>query len=170
MDHIWTPKSSRPSKLYRVYRPYQYTTLTSDGLRASAGNLFLELQSQFSLFIQTICEHRDQEPRISPYISAFESKTEADSWALAAEDEFRKPAYILEIDLMHKSMESATMWRVSDIQEQTGKECGLGGKRDSEWLILYLVPAEAISRDFRSSTDVRIGMLFLFVEGVCRSG
>ncbi len=49
------------------------------------------------------------------------------------------------------------MWRVSDIQDQTGKECGLGGKRDSEWLILHLVPWEAIST-FRDSKDIRIGV------------
>ena len=161
MDHDWTPKSSRPSKLYRVYRPYQHTTLTRNGLLASSGKLYLRLATQFTLFMQTITEHRNQSPRISPYISTFQSLREAESWALAAEDEFGQPAYVLEIDARHKCLENVKMWKVSDVQEKTGKECGLGGKRDSEWLILYWVPMEAISNIVRSSTEVRISMLLL---------
>jgi hypothetical protein len=165
MDHDWTPKSSRPSKLYRVYRPYQHTTLTRNGFRASSTTMYYNIEKQYSLFIQSITEHRNQQPpQISPYISTFESLPEAESWALAAEDEFRKPAYILEIDGRHECLENMYMWKVSDVQAKTGKECGLGGKRDSEWMIVYWVPMNAISKVVRTSTDVRIGMLALVYE------
>lgn len=54
-------------------------------------------------------------------------------------------------------MEGAKMWRVQDIQTKTGKQLGLGGVRNSEWLVLHHVPGVAISRAFKSSTDIRIG-------------
>lgn len=75
---------------------------------------------------------------------------------MAAEDEFLKPAFILEIDAKCRAMENVTLWKVSDIQDKTGKKLGLGGMRNSEWLALFAVPGAVISREFRSSKEIRI--------------
>jgi hypothetical protein len=158
MDYDWSPASTRPPKLYRVYRPYQHTILSPRGLTASNPNLYLYTDGHYSLFLQSITNHRNQVAyKTTPYISFFSSKEEAESWALAAEDEFLKPAYVLEIDVGHVSMKDAVMWSVQDIMDKSGNELGLGGMRNSEWLVLSQVPEAAISRTFKSSTDVRIG-------------
>jgi hypothetical protein len=158
MDYNWSPKSSRPSKLYRVYRPYQHTSLSHRGLRASNTTLHLTISNptHFSLFLTSLKSHRTQTAHPSPYVSFFSSLPEAESWALAAEDEFLKPAFILEIDVKCRAMEKVTMWKVSDIQDKTGEELGLGGMRNSEWLAVFAVPGAVISREFRSSKEIRI--------------
>jgi hypothetical protein len=158
MDYEWTPKSSRPSKLYRVYRPFQHTSLSHRGLRASNTTLHLAISNptHFSLFLDSLISHRTQSALPSPYVSFFSSLTEAESWALAAEDEFLKPAFILEIDAKCRAMENVTLWKVSDIQDKTGEKLGLGGMRNSEWLALFAVPGAVISREFRSSKEIRI--------------
>jgi hypothetical protein len=165
MDHEWTPKSSRPAKLYRVYRPFQHTSLSHCGLRASNSTTWLTVSnaSHFSLFLSTVTSHRQQLPHSSPYISLFSSVSEAENWALAAEDEFLKPSFILEIDVQKLTMEGVAMWKISDIQDKTGKELGLGGMRNSEWLVLFYIPGAAISREFKSSRDIRIGKLPLLL-------
>ncbi|KAE9379557.1 hypothetical protein N431DRAFT_460810 [Stipitochalara longipes BDJ] len=155
MDYIWTPKTSRPAKLYRVYRPKQYTTLSHRGLHASDRIVVLPISTHFSQFISSITDHRMQSSRPSPYISFFSSRDEAENWALAAEDVFHAPSYILELDMTHKNVQNLTMWYVQDIQDKTGKPLGLGGVRNSEWMILWAVPGEAISREFTSSADIR---------------
>jgi hypothetical protein len=158
MDYPWTHNSSRPQKLYRVYRPYQHTSLSPFGLQASTINVFHYMATDYGTFIDSLTAHRNQaRNQPSPYISFFSSLMEAESWALAAEDEFHKPAYILEIDLKHPKMKNRILWKVSDIQEKTGKPLGLGGMRNSEWLVLYFVPEQAIRRFFKSSADIRIG-------------
>jgi hypothetical protein len=55
-----------------------------------------------------------------------------------------------------RAMEKVTMWKVSDIQDKTGEELGLGGMRNSEWLAVFAVPGAVISREFRSSKEIRI--------------
>jgi hypothetical protein len=157
MDYDWTPVSTRPQKLYRVYRPLQYTILSPRGLTASNTTLYLPSATHSSIFIQTLTDHRTQASRPTPYISFFASKTEAEMWAVAAEDEFHKPGYVLEVDVRHKTMEGSVMWKVEDVQRKSGKQLGLGGTRNSEWVVLYRVPGQAISRTFRSSTQIRIG-------------
>jgi hypothetical protein len=163
MDYDWSPASTRPPKLYRVYRPYQHTILSPRGLTASNPTLYLYTDPHYSLFLQSITNHRNQVAyKATPYISFFSSKEESESWALAAEDEFLKPAYVLEIDVGHVSMKDTVMWSVQDIMDKSGNELGLGGMRNSEWLVLWQVPGTAISRTFKSSTDVRIGKFLLF--------
>jgi hypothetical protein len=158
MDYDWSPASTRPQKLYRVYRPYQHTILSPRGLTASNPTLYLYNNAHYSLFLQSIANHRNQVAGLpTPYISFFSSKEEAESWALAAEDEFLKPAFILEIDVGHVSMKDTVMWSVQDIMDKSGNELGLGGMRNSEWLVLWQVPETAISRTFKSSTDVSVG-------------
>jgi hypothetical protein len=172
MDYDWSPVSTRPPKLYRVYRPYQHTTLSPRGLTASQTTLYLHIETHYSLFLQSITNHRNQVAyKPSPYISFFSSKEEAESWALAAEDEFLKPAYILEIDVGHVSMKDTVMWSVQDIIDKSGNALGLGGMRNSEWLVFWRVPGEAISRTFKSSTDVRIGEFpYGLIEGMVLTG
>ncbi|KAN0114593.1 hypothetical protein V8E51_004137 [Hyaloscypha variabilis] len=162
MDHVWTPKSSRPTKLYRVYRPRQYTTLSHRGLQASDPKAILPFKTHFLQFIKSITDHRMQSPSPSPYISFFSSRSEAEEWTLAAEEVFQETAYVLELDLTHKKMQGVIMWRVQDIQDKTGQKLGLGGVRNSEWLALWQVPSEAIKREYKSSADIRLerGMPF----------
>lgn len=160
MDYTWTPRSSRPQKLYRVYRPLQHTTLSPFGLQASTIQPWYVLSTHYSLFIDSLTAHRDQVPnQPSPYVSLFSDLNEAESWALAAEEVFHKPTYILEIDVKHKLMRDKVMWKVSDIQDKTGKPLGMGGIRNSEWMVVYFVPQEAIRKVYRSSTAIRIGEL-----------
>jgi len=54
-------------------------------------------------------------------------------------------------------MKDTVMWSVQDIMDKSGNELGLGGMRNSEWLVLWQVPETAISRTFKSSTDVSVG-------------
>ncbi len=64
---------------------------------------------------------------------------------------------MLEIDVGLVSMKNTVMWSVQDIMDKSGNELGLGGLRNSEWLVLWQVPEAAISRTFKSSTEVRTG-------------
>jgi hypothetical protein len=157
MDHDWTPTSSRPPKLYRVYRPMQHTILSPRGLTSTAPKLYLPSATHYTLFLQSITDHRMQASHPTPYISFFSSKQEAEMWALAAEDEFLKQSYVLEVDTRAKEMKGVVMWKVQDVQDRSGNGLGLGGVRNSEWLVLFQVPGQAISRTFKSSTDIRIG-------------
>jgi len=158
MDIAWTPKSARPDKLYRVYRPKQYTDFSHRGFLASDRTIALPSSINLAHFITSVTDHRFGKRQPTPYISAFESLSEAESWAIAAEDVFHQPGYVIEIDMTHKLMHEITAWRVQDIQDKTGK--ALGGNRDSEWLFLWAVPEAAISKEFRSSTDIRRGECF----------
>jgi len=160
MDHVWTPKSSRPTKLYRVYRPRQYTTLSHRGLQASDPKAILPFKTHFLQFIKSITDHRMQSPSPSPYISFFSSRSEAEEWTLAAEEVFHETAYVLGLDMTHKKMQGVIMWQVQDIQDKTGQKLGLGGVRNSEWLALWQVPSEAIKMEYKSSADIRLGKPF----------
>ena len=47
------------------------------------------------------------------------------------------------------SMKDTVMWSVQDIMDKSGNELGLGGMRNSEWLVLWQVPEAAAIEDFQ---------------------
>jgi hypothetical protein len=162
MDHKWTPRSSRPSALYRVQHPESHTKSSArEGLVSSAldaNELQFIPSTELSAFIKSIKSHRNQCHSPSPYISLFADKAEAESWAIAAEDIFGKEAYVVEINVKHSLMQKATMWFVQDIQDKTSDWQGIGPLtefRNSEWLVLGEIPPQAVKTPFRGSKAIR---------------
>jgi len=162
MDQLWTPRSSRPSSLYRVQHPQPHTKSSAlEGLVSSAlevNKLQFIPSTELSAFIKSIKSHRNQCHSPSPYISLFADKAEAESWAIAAEDIFGKEAYVVEINVKHPLMQKATVWFVQDIQDKTSDWQGIGPLtevRSSEWLVLREIPLQAVKTPFRGSKSIR---------------
>ena len=75
-------------------------------------------------------------------------------------------AYVMEIDARHPSLGRVFMWCLNDIRRICKEELGLGdqigGNRDSEWVVLYKIPAKAICREYKSTKTIRSGE-FIFI-------
>jgi hypothetical protein len=167
MDYAWTPNAARPSRLYRVVNPNSACKFDEkEGFIAAdtttkynfMGTDRLEGQA----FYASIQNHRDGERIRSPYISVFADRMEAESWTLAAEEVFEKGCYMAEIDAKHEAMEETSVWCVQHIQRRSQMSSFLNSAKDreanpnlplrgisrtprnSEWLVVYRIPAEAI--------------------------
>ena len=113
-------------------------------------------------FLHAVDCHRFQERVVSPFLSAFSDKEEAENWMIGAcrfhESEIRR-VQLLVIDT--SKMPHVSMWRVEDIEQKTNEKLGLLYKElnmrplqplseqraaKSEWLILHRLPLSAIAR------------------------
>jgi hypothetical protein len=166
MDYPWTPNPSRPETLYRVYRPWQHTRWRpQEGLTSTDSATLIKTTTHYDAirtFLTSVRDHRDQDLIPSPYISFFEDKEEARTWALAAEEYWREVCYVMEIDAQSEMLEGIPMFKISDLQMLSGDGLGRGGARDSEWLVLYHVPKLCIRRRFVSTMEIRAGMSLAF--------
>jgi hypothetical protein len=169
MDYPWTPNSSRPETLYRVYRPWQHTRWRpTEGLTSTDSATLIKTTTHHDAirtFLTSVRDHRDQDLIPSPYISFFEDREEARTWALAAEEYWGEVCYVMEIDAQSEMLEGIPMFKISDLQMLSGDGLGRGGARDSEWLVLYHVPRLCIRRRFVSTMEIRAGIsLSCFLE------
>ncbi|KAE8443776.1 hypothetical protein EG329_001370 [Mollisiaceae sp. DMI_Dod_QoI] len=181
MDSEWTPRSTFPKRLYRVYHPCQ---IMKGGKPKAKGNARTDLiapgkkvnypfKTHAADFVDSIIAHRQQSEKIkTPYISFFEDLSEAEVWCLAAQDNFYGTCYIIVVDMTSKWMEKGlqkgfgekgkiSCWRVGDVVKELGLnhhalgvQSGLE-RMDSEWMFVKWVPGTAFVKGFISSADIR---------------
>lgn len=179
MNILWTRQSTFPKKLYRVCRQYQQTCWDPKvGFTAADKKSFFPCDTQISDFITSLLLHRRQDKYLSPYISFFESRKEAEQWCIAAEQTFGYVCQIAVLDLTSQVMKQGLKaglfkgWRLADIVRRLGIKdpnlaLGSGGASmaDSEWLFLNYVPAAAISEG-PTSTTLRASKFYVLDLGV----
>ncbi|KUJ21378.1 uncharacterized protein LY89DRAFT_730158 [Mollisia scopiformis] len=165
MDFPWTSPADFPRELWRVLHAKQETKSNGMGLVAGAPWLRLPFQTNLAAFTGSIMAHRNQDRLLSPYISFFEDKAEAEQWCLAAEEYLHETTHIIQFVINDDMLQALSMgtfraFRVKDVARQLGLEdsiLGYGSERgfsDSEFMWLGAAP---VTNFFvvESSKDIR---------------
>ncbi|KAF8852775.1 hypothetical protein BDZ45DRAFT_694807 [Acephala macrosclerotiorum] len=167
MDVRWTPLSQFPSRLYRVFYPYQATQSHSETGLAAPNRRVAYFQDDIPGFVASLVSHRRQKREPSPYISFFEDLREAQMWCLAAEDTFGESCYIVALDLISPAFQQGLVggtihgFRLGDVVAKLAlKEPALGAptgreRVDSEWMFVYRLPAETFLATPQTSRVIR---------------
>lgn len=160
MDFKWphTDAEKRPRFLYRVFHIHTlHPLIPNTGLVASNTHTIIA-SDRMEDFIQSVRDQRNQVKKPSPYISCFADLAEAQQFAIAADDRFGSTGYkvrMVKIDMQCEELATRKMFYVQDIQDVWGEDCGFGGARNSEWLVLHKFPRSALRPPFTTAVQIR---------------